>query len=304
MTDASAKRPTIGFVGLGAMGWPMAACLVRAGFVVIGHDARNGVGARFAAEMGAVAAESINDIGARADVVITMLPNSSIVNDVLFGEGALAARLRPGVMVIEMSSGVPSATRDIGERLMQRGIKMIDAPVSGGVKRAKSADLAIMAGGAEADIASVVPILNAMGRSVMRTGELGSGQAMKALNNLVSAAGFLVGVEAMLIGKKAGLDPAVMVDVLNASSGRNNSTDAKFKQFVLSRSFDSGFSLDLMVKDLGIALDVAHEGRAAAPFSALCRELWGAAATQLGVGQDHTAVARFSEQLAGIRLEH
>jgi 3-hydroxyisobutyrate dehydrogenase len=126
---------------------------------------------------------------------------------------------------------------------------------------------------------------------------------MKALNNLVSAGGFLIGIEALLIGQRFGLDPGMMTDVLNASTGMNNATQKKFRQFVLSRRFDSGFSLDLMVKDLSIALDVARESGAAAPFAALCRELWASAAASLGPGQDHTAMARLSEQLAGTVLE-
>lgn len=297
-------RPAVGFVGLGAMGWPMAACLVRAGYAVLGYDTRPEQRERFAAETGAVAAASLHAIGSQSDVVITMLPNSAVVEDVLFGADGVAAAMGAGKSLIEMSSGVPAATRDLGQRLAALGVRIVDAPVSGGVKRAVTGELAIMVGGDASDIDAVEPILKAMGKSVMRTGALGSGQAMKALNNLVSAAGFLVGVEALLIGRAAGLDPAVMVDVLNTSTGRNNSTDVKFKQFVLSRSFASGFSLDLMVKDLGIALQVAHDTHTAAPFSALCRELWGSAAAVLGPGQDHTAVARFSEKLAGFTLEH
>jgi 3-hydroxyisobutyrate dehydrogenase len=125
---------------------------------------------------------------------------------------------------------------------------------------------------------------------------------MKALNNLVSAAGFLIGVEALLIGQRFGLDPAQMVQVLNASTGMNNSTQKKFSQFVLSRRFDAGFGLDLMAKDLGVALAVAHDTATPAPFAALCREMWAAASTMLGPGQDHTAMAQFSERLAGETL--
>lgn len=295
--------PVVGLIGLGAMGLPMGACLVRAGYTVIGQDERAEQRERFAAEAGGMAATSLQDLGARSDVVITMLPNSAIVADVLFGAGGLAAAMGPGKTLIEMSSGVPGATRDIGQRLSAQGIRIVDAPVSGGVKRAVTGELAIMVGGEAADVDAVEPVLKAMGKTVTRTGALGSGQAMKALNNLVSAAGFLVGVEALLIGRAAGLDPAVMVDVLNTSTGRNNSTDVKFKQFVLSRSFASGFSLDLMVKDLGIALQVAHDTHTSAPFSALCREMWGSAAAVLGPGQDHTALAQFSEKLAGLTLD-
>jgi 3-hydroxyisobutyrate dehydrogenase len=137
---------------------------------------------------------------------------------------------------------------------------------------------------------------------VLRTGAVGSGQAMKALNNLVSAGGFLIGIEALLIGSRFGLDPAVMVDVLNAATGMNNSSQKKFKQFVLSRSFASGFSLDLLVKDLSIAMQVGRETGTAAPFAALCRELAAAAATMLGPGADHTEFAKLSERLAGSEL--
>ena len=159
-----------------------------------------------------------------------------------------------------------------------------------------------MAGGDETDIARAEPVLRAMGSSLLRTGGVGTAHAMKALNNLVSAGGFLIGIEALLIGQRFGLDPALMVDVLNASTGVNNSTQKKFKQFVLSRRFDAGFSLDLMVKDLGIALDVAHSTHTAAPFSALCSEMWRSARALLGPGQDHTALAKLCEHLAGSEL--
>ena len=179
---------------------------------------------------------------------------------------------------------------------------MLDAPVSGGVSRARTGELAIMAGGDPVALDRAEPVLRAMGTTIHRCGGVGAGQAMKALNNLVSAGGFLIGIEALLIGQRSGLDPALMVDVLNASTGMNNSTQKKFKQFVLSRAFDAGFGLDLMAKDLSIALEVGRESGTATPFAALCRELWSAAAATLGPGQDHTAVARFSEQLAGSAL--
>ena len=138
-----------------------------------------------------------------------------------------------------------------------------------------------------------------MGTSIHRCGPIGAGQAMKALNNLVSAGGYLIGIEALLIGQRFGLDPAKMVDVLNASTGMNNSTQKKFKEYVLSRRFDAGFGLDLMVKDLSIALEVGRDTATPTPFAALCREMWAGAAAMLGPGQDHTAMAQLSERLAG-----
>ena len=286
----------VGFVGIGNMGWPMAANLVRAGFDVMAVDAAAGRAAAFAAEVGGSAADA-EDAAAEADAMVTMLPTSDHVADVI---ARIRARLRPGTLVIEMSSGVPSVTQALAADLAAHGVGLVDCPVSGGVARARTGDLAIMAGGAAGELLRAERVLATLGTSVHHCGGVGAGQAMKALNNLVSAGGFLIGIEALLIGQKFGLDPALMVDVLNASSGMNNSTERKFKQFVLSRRFDSGFGLDLMVKDLAIALEVG--GGTPAPFAELCRELWTSAADLLGPGQDHTAVARLSERLAGTEL--
>ena len=299
MTDSA----PILFIGLGKMGWPMTQRLLGAGFRVYGLDANPEVAAKFAGEQGALPVTSVADVAQKAGVVITMLPTSAIVRSVLFdAPAALASHLRPGTIVIDMSSGVPSVTIEIARDLRALGIPMIDAPVSGGVVRAVAGSLAIMTGGEPAEIETIKPILAVMGKTILHTGTIGSGQAMKALNNLVSAGGFLIGAEALLIGRKFGLDPAKMVEVLNVSSGRNNSTEAKFAQFVLSRSFASGFGLDLMSKDLGIALSIAEDTHTSAPFAALCRSMWQAAAQTLGSGLDHTDMARFSELLGGCTI--
>ncbi len=166
-----------------------------------------------------------------SDVVITMLPTSAIVAAVLGnGDDNVFTGMKPGTVVIEMSSGIPSITQELAEKVASLGGHMIDAPVSGGVPRAKTGELAIMAGGDPKIIDRVMPVLSTMGANVLRTGAIGSGQAMKALNTLVSAGGFLIGIEALLIGQRFGLDPGVMTDVLNAATGMNNSTQKKFKQ--------------------------------------------------------------------------
>ncbi len=288
----------LGFIGIGNMGWPMAANLLKAGFEVAVADARPGRAAQFACEIGGRAAHDAADAARGAEAVITILPTSAEVAEVM---AAIKPALTPGALVIEMSSGAPGVTKKLAEEL-GGGVALIDCPVSGGVPRARSGELAILAGGAAADLDRAGPVLRAMGTSIHHCGAVGAGQAMKALNNLVSAGGFLIGVEALLIGRKFGLDPALMVDVLNASTGMNNSTQKKFKQFVLSRRFDAGFGLDLMAKDLSIALEVGRASGTATPFAALCREIWASAAAVLGPGQDHTALARFSEQLAGASL--
>ncbi|ABQ34176.1 NAD(P)-dependent oxidoreductase [Bradyrhizobium sp. BTAi1] len=287
------------FVGIGNMGWPMAARLLGAGIAVAVNDAVPGRAADFVRQVGGVEAVDLAAAAAAADVVITMLPTSRHVADAV---AALRAGLKQGHVVIDMSSGAPAATQAIAADLDVLGVTMLDAPVSGGVSRAVTGELAIMAGGDAAALDRVEPLLRAMGTTIHRIGGLGSGQAMKALNNLVSAGGFLIGIEALLIGQQFGIDPGLMTDVLNASTGMNNSTQKKFKQFVLSRKFNSGFGLDLMVKDLSIALEVARASGVAAPFSNLCRELSASAQALLGPGQDHTALARLSEALAGVEL--
>ena len=287
------------FVGIGNMGWPMAARLVGAGFEVAVTDAVAGRAEAFVDQVGGKAVVSLADATKAADVLVTMLPTSvhviSVVDDIL-------PSLSSGKILVDMSSGAPAATQKIAADLRGIGVPVVDAPVSGGVSRAVTGELAIMTGGEAAALDRVDPLLRAMGTTIHRIGPVGAGQAMKALNNLVSAGGFLMAVEALVIGQQFGLDPSIMTDVLNASTGMNNSTQKKLKQFVLSRKFDSGFSLDLMVKDLSIALEVGRNGSAPTPFSALCREMWASAASLLGKGQDHTAIAKLSEALAGVSL--
>lgn len=297
----SPARPRIGFVGIGAMGEPMAACLLKAGYEVTVFDNRTGRIGEFVAAHGGSAGTSLAELGKDSDVVITILPNSAIVADVLFGEDALAPTLRPGCVVVDMTSGIPAVTVSLSERLAEQGVVLFDAPVSGGVPRAVTGKLTIMAGGDAKDIDAAMPVLEAMG-SVIKTGGIGTGHAMKALNNLVSSGGFLIGIEALLIGSRFGIDPETMVDILNVSTGMNNSTQKKFKQYVLSRKFDSGFTLGLMVKDLSIALGIARDHDVNAPFAGLCRDLWAGANAVLGPQADHTAMAQLSEKLADTEI--
>lgn len=298
MDRTNAER--IGFVGIGNMGWPMAARMVAGGYAVEVHDISAERVAKFATECGGRAATSLGELAATSDIVITILPTSGQVEAVLFGPGdALAPYLKPGAIVIDMTSGQPARTIAFGERLSAMGVPMIDAPVSGGVARAVTGELAIMVGGAEAIVERCRPLLERMGTTILRTGLLGSGQAMKALNNLVSAGGFLIAAEALQIGRQFGLDPATMVDILNASSGSNNSTQKKFKQFVLSEKYDSGFALALMAKDLGIALELARNSGVDAPFAAQCREIWAEASAALGTKADHTELARIAGRRTG-----
>ncbi|MGE0224043.1 MAG: NAD(P)-dependent oxidoreductase [Acetobacteraceae bacterium] len=297
-----ADKATVGFVGVGNMGWPMAACLVRAGFTVNVNDSRREVANNFVQQVGGSAPDTLKQLAAASDVIVTMLPTSAIVENVLSGgDDNVLAGMKPGTIVIEMSSGVPSVTQRLAEQVASLGGTMIDGPVSGGVPRAKTGQLAIMVGGEAAAIDQAMPVLSAMG-SVLRTGAVGSGQAMKALNNMVSTGGFLIGIEALLIGQRFGLDPGVMTDVLNAATGMNNSTQKKFRQYVLSRSFDAGFTMGLLAKDLSIAMQVARETGTAAPLSALVREMIVSSEALFGANADHTEMAKWCERIAGDEL--
>jgi 3-hydroxyisobutyrate dehydrogenase len=284
----------VGFVGLGNMGGPMAARLVHAGFDLVGHDRDEAAAARLA-ERGGSTVRTIGEVARGADVVITMLPDGRVVRDVVTGPGGLTEELARGALVLDMSSSDAVGTRVLGAELEALGIALVDAPVSGGVAGAERGTLAVLAGGDSAAIERVRPILERLGGNLILTGALGSGHATKALNNLLSAAGLLAAAEVIAVGRRFGLDPEVLLQALNASSGRNNSTENKIAQFVLSRSFDSGFGLDLMVKDMRAALALAESTETPAPLGQRCLELWSEAGETLGEGADHTAVARWVE---------
>ncbi|MFL5285518.1 MAG: NAD(P)-dependent oxidoreductase, partial [Rhodopila sp.] len=274
------------------------------GFTVHVNDSRQEVANNFVQQVGGSAPDSLHQLAEASEIIVTMLPTSTIVERVLAeGDDNIFAGMKPGTIIIEMSSGVPSVTQVLAEKVAALGGTMIDAPVSGGVPRAKSGQLAIMVGGESATIDQAMPVLSAMGTSVLRTGAVGSGQAMKALNNLVSTGGFLIGIEALLIGQRFGLDPGVMTDVLNAATGMNNSTQKKFRQYVLSRKFDAGFTMGLLAKDLSIALQVGRETGTAVPLSALVNEMIVSALSKFGPDADHTEMAKLSELLAGSELE-
>ncbi len=292
MTEAfAAPARGVAFIGLGAMGMPMAARLLAAGFTVHGADASPAALDIFAGRGGRPFAAA-QQACAGISLVITMLPTGAIVRDVLLGEQGAAHVLERGALVIDMSSSAPVGTRALAEALNGLGISLVDAPVSGGVRRAADGTLAIMAGGDPADIARARPLFEAMGKSIFSTGPVGSGHAVKALNNYVSAAGLQAACEAAIIARAFGIDGNVLVDVLNASTGRNNSTEVKMKPFILSGSFASGFSMALMAKDLQTAAELAGELGVNAEIVRETAELWSEASRALGSGADHTEIYR------------
>jgi 3-hydroxyisobutyrate dehydrogenase len=279
----------IAFLGLGKMGLPMARRLHEAGAPVVGFDPVEPTRLAFAAAGGAVASTAREAVSG-ADVLITMLPNGKGVRAALLRGEPLVVHCAANAIVIDMSSSAPVGTRELADELAGRGVHLLDAPVSGGVKRALDGSLAIMVGGPPEVIAKVRPLLETMGKSIFETGAVGSGHAMKALNNYVSAAGLTAACEALQIGEKFGLDPVMMTDILNASTGRNNSTEVKLKPFVIPKNYASGFSLALMAKDLRTADDLAMHLDVPAPFSQALIEIWEQAADALSAAADHMAI--------------
>jgi len=298
-TEALAPPAAVGFIGLGQMGKPMAALLVQAGFTVKAFDASEAARRAFEKATGTAVVDSAAAACRDVAAVITMLPDGRVVRDVLCGptgQGAMQ-QAAPGTCVIDMSSSSPMDTQALEKTLQPLGFSVLDAPVSGGVKRAIDGSLAIMVGGDPQIIGHIRPLLDVMGGSIFLTGPLGSGHAMKSLNNFVSAAGFVAAVEAVLIGQRFGLDPSVVIDVLNASTGRNNSTENKMKQQVLSGDFASGFALALMSKDLHTAAGIARHLGMNAPLAAVCEDLWDKAAGTLSATADHTEIFRYLADL-------
>ena len=289
------QKPAIGFVGLGKMGGALAARLAGAGFPLTVFDVSEAATAAFLADHPAAAAEDLPALAAAADIVITCLPNGRVVREAVLGEAGLHEGLWFNALLIDMSSSDPRGTAQLGEALAARDWRMLDAPVSGGLPKARRGSLTIMCGGGAEDLEEARPVLAAMGENVLHLGGLGAGQAMKALNNLCSAGGFLIALEVLAAGRTFGLDPETMVDTLNLSTGRNNTTENKIKQYILSGRFDAGFAMDLMVKDIETALALARDQGTPTLLSAATVAAWAEALETLGEGADHTELARWVE---------
>jgi len=274
---------TVGFIGLGVMGKLMAANVAAAGFTLQSYDIK-GTGNR----------KSAQDAARGADVLITMLPDGDDVRDAVLE--ALPA-LRRGAVVVDMSSSEPAGTRALGKALAAKGIRMMDAPVSGARFKAKDGTLAIMVGGDRASFRKVLPLLETMGTKIFYCGPLGAGHAVKALNNYLGAAGTLAGFEALLVAQRFGLDPKPMIEAINASTGRNSTTERKIPQDVLTGAFASGFKLALMTKDVGIAAGLARGLGLKTPFLAETLKHWKAAQKLLPRDADHTEIYKYQKRL-------
>jgi 3-hydroxyisobutyrate dehydrogenase len=289
------------FVGLGVMGLPMAGNLAAADVCdLVVHDVDPSRASAIAGPR--VRAGDPLDEAGHADVLLLMVPSSDVVEKLLLEDGILQ-RLRPGSIVLDMSSSRPSSTVALAEKATRRKIRFVDAPVSGGQAKALTGELSIMVGGDPDAVDQVRPLLETMGSAIQPTGPTGSGHALKALNNLLSAIGIAGAAEVLATGTKFGLDPKIMLDVINNSTGRNHATQVKFEPYVLSGTFDSGFALSLMVKDLRTALQIAEDTGTPSPVArAVVDAAVHALADTPEPGADHTVLARWIAGNAGVDL--
>jgi 3-hydroxyisobutyrate dehydrogenase len=269
------------------MGRPMSGHIARAGHSLTVFDVDVAAAQRVAADATVHIAKGAEDFRA-TDVLVTMLPTGAIVRNVLTGAGAIAAALPKGALVIDMSSSEPEGTRELGATLAGMGLALVDAPVSGGVPRATDCSLTIMIGGEAAAIARARPVLELLGKRLFEVGALGAGHAMKALNNYVSAAAFEATSEALLIGKRFGIDPTQLIDILNVSTGRTFHSELSMKDHVIAGRHAAGFLLALAAKDVRIAAGLAAALKIQAPMLELSAAQMSAASEALGPKADVT----------------
>ncbi|QDR82488.1 NAD(P)-dependent oxidoreductase [Sporomusa termitida] len=292
----------IGFIGIGAMGKPMAQNLLKSAEVQLYiYDVNAAAMAELAAQ-GATACPSPRALAAAASVIIMMLPNAAVVESTLTGEQGLLAGGTAGQTIIDMSSVAAGSTKKMAALAQARGIAYIDAPVSGGVAGAAAATLTIMVGGEAAAVQGVLPLLQRLGKKIYHVGASGAGDAMKVVNNLLLGINMAAVAEALVLGARSGLDPRVMLEIIQASSGRSYALEAKAEKFILNNNFAAGFAIDLEYKDLELAMETARSLEIPLPVGALTQQVFAMARAK-GLGrEDISAVIKVWEEMAGIQV--
>jgi 3-hydroxyisobutyrate dehydrogenase len=294
----------IGFIGIGVMGMPMAEHLLAAGYSLTAHDMDETAVARLKNKHPNVrVGRSPKEVAIESDVVITMLPTGRHVQETVSGPNGLAEGFEAGGLLLDTSSSEPWNTTETAKRLAAIGAAMVDAPVSGAEMGAKKAELIFMVGGATADVGRVRPLLDVMGKQIFHVGPVGAGHAMKSINNLITAATFLATAEGLVMGRAYGLDPSVMTDVLNVATGMSWITKTHIAQRILTRRFDDPFKLDLMVKDIDIALKLAGNLDLDMPHSESTRALWHEVQMKIPKGSSVSELVRAVEKRTGVELK-
>lgn len=292
----------VAFLGLGAIGRPMARCIISAGHSLAVWNRTTDRAATFAIEHHARHARTPADAASGADVVITCFPTSRDVEQLLDGPGGLLAGIASGATLVDCTSGDPATSRRMAARLAEHGIAFLDAPVSGGVAGAEAGTLTVMCGGDPEQLRRVQPVLEAFGSKIVHCGPVGAGDALKAVNNALLALHVWSTAEGLATLAKAGVRADLALDVINASSGRSNASMNLFPERVLTRAFPRTFRLALLDKDVGIAAGVAREHRVPAPLLQLVAELMTTARGALGEEADHVEMVKVIEQWAGTEI--
>ncbi|MGD9123844.1 MAG: NAD(P)-dependent oxidoreductase [Desulfarculaceae bacterium] len=269
---------SVGFIGLGVMGGVMSKRLLEAGYKVIAYDIVE-ESLRTVVDAGAEKASSLDDVAKNADVIICMLPTPNATKEVFLGEKGLINMVRPGSILVDMSTSSPLLAREINEKFVNLGTEVLDAPVSGGIAGAKAGTLTIMVGGEEKTLDAVKPIMECLGGKIHYIGPAGSGHTMKLVNNMLFAVIMSATSEAMVLGIKAGLDPKVLREIINASSGRSYAMDIKVRDFVLPGNFEPGFAATLQIKDMDLALQMGKDLNTPLMMANLARQFYQAVLT-------------------------
>ena len=297
------SKPSIGFIGIGVMGAPMSGHLAKAGYALTLHDVIPAKAEKVAElHEGVQVAGKPRAVAEASDIVITMLPSGKYVQEVALGDAGLIEGFQSGALLLDTSSCEPWLTIETAKALAEKGVDMVDAPVSGALAGAQAGELVFMVGGAKGPVGRISPLLEIMGKQVFHLGPVGAGHAMKCVNNLLSALIFMATTEGLTIGKKFGLDPDVMTDVLNVSTGGSWISQTQIKQRITSRKFDDAFRLDLMVKDVGIAMELANSQGLPLPLSALGHQLWKAAGRYVKEGSNISYLAQWIEHMTGVEI--
>lgn len=295
-------KEKVGFIGLGAMGVPMSQRLLEAGYPLAVYDVRKEA-VEILVKKGAQGAVSPKEVAEKCRKVITIVPNSDAVEQVVFGPGGLLEGMKAGDVLMEMTSAYPPSTLKVSQALAGKGVNMIDAPVSGGVVGAVAGTLSVMVGGDEKIFESCRPILSVMGKNLFYIGGIGFGHALKAINNFLSATTLAATSEAIILASKMGISPQRAVEVLQVSTGRSYSTELKIPKFVLPRTFNSGFTLELMHKDLNTVTRMAREYKVPMLLANLVQELYGYSLAHGDKKTDHTAIFSSLEDLAKVKVK-
>lgn len=287
--DRAENMSTTLFIGLGRMGAPMATLHAQT-FTTAVFDLSSKAAASVREAGGAAPVTDLRSIPADVDTVILMLPSSRQVEETLTGEEGLLQRLGEGALIIDMSSSEPTSTRGLAQQAQARGIDYVDAPVSGGVPKARTGELSILVGGSTEAVKRAMPHLEVMGSTIIHVGDEGAGDAAKAINNLVSASNIAVACEALTVAQNFGIDPAKMAEVLNSATGRSQASELKITKYILPQDFTSGFAYDLMLKDMTIARGLAESLETPVTTTAFAKLNAGRA--ELGDAPDHTEISR------------